>query len=277
MGRPSFTSRLAASLRGEVPAADVRARLAAGAGAYDDIAAADRLRAELLAAGIDPFTASPAETSQLLCAWNAYALQSLAEAFLEADEASPRTFSAGHVAGVTAEQVELVARDVPAWSGRARRAAADRGYDVAAEVALPVSQLAWVRVEPCPDSHLAAMRRGATAMLDRVEAGLADLQRAAAEDPRVSRLRGLVADAQGRLAYAAGTPSRGLDPRGHEALEAALRDGVVRCLVLGQLLARPRLLDRPSRAAGPPPPAAPPPWGAPAPWGWHHGGHHGHH
>lgn len=149
-----------ASLRGEVAAEDVRRTLAVGGGAYDDALAADRLRSDLLAAGVSPFYASPAESSQLLSAWNALALQSLAQAFFDAELATARRLTAGHLAGITAQQIDLFAGQVPVWSGRARRAALDPGYDVAAEVPLPLDRLPWVAVEPCPDSHLAAMRRG---------------------------------------------------------------------------------------------------------------------
>ena len=47
--------------------------------------------------------------------------------------------------------------EVEHWSVRARRAASDPGYDVTAEIALPVSLPGWVNVEPCPGPHLKAM------------------------------------------------------------------------------------------------------------------------
>lgn len=245
----SWLGRVAGRFRGEVPVAEVRARLRGGEQAYEDADAADRLRQDLVVAGVGPWGASPSETSQLLCAWNAYALQSLADAFVAAEEESRAGAGRGFVDLVTFQQVDLLAREIPAWSGRARRAAADPGYDVGAEVALPAPLNAWVAVEPCPPTHLAAMQAGAGTMLQRAQGALADFQRGA-DDHRaeLAQLSGLLADVEARVTYAAQALGR-LSAAVHESLEAQLRDTAGRCFLLGQYMARPRLLRLPS---GPP-------------------------
>lgn len=278
--RPSLRARLSAALQGGVPATDVRPYVRAGAVAYEDFLEAESLRHELVAAGLDPTTASPAETSQLLCAWNAYALQTLAEAFLDAEDRLAGG-QAMTVAQVTAAQVQMLVRDVPVWSGRARRAAADPGYDVAAEVPLPAPMAPWVVVEPCPRSHLEAMRVATVAMVERIEAALADLGRApgAGGARHVSTLSGMLADVRGRVGAVTGMLAGPATGPVHESAEAAMRSAVAQCFALGQITARPRLLQGPSTpvyGARPAPqwPQQPPP-GGPG-YGYPHGGYHGH-
>jgi len=256
--------------------------LAAGAQVYEDADAADRLRQDLALAGLGPWTASPAETGQLLCAWNAFALQSLADAFLAAEEEARGGPAQGFVTLVTFQQVDLLGREIPGWSGRARRAGADPGYDVADEVALPAPLQAWVAVEPCPGTHLSAMRAGAATMLQRAQGALADFQRSAGEDHRgdLAQLTGLLADLEARLAYAGKALGR-TSAAVHQSLEAELRDTAQRCFLLGQYMSRPRLLRVPSTPRWSPPvqapyqpnPAYPPYAPYPAP-GWGGQGHH---
>lgn len=285
--RRPWTARLGAALRDEVDAEGPRALLASGASAYAEFLDAEQLRRELVAAGVHLRWASPAETGQLLAAWVAFALQTLAEAFLDSEAGAGGT--PGFVSRATAAQVEAFARAVPVWSGRARRAAADPGYDLAVEVPLPAPLPGWVVVEPCPPAHLAAMRAATDALLGRVAGAVADLA-TATEDPEgvTAEVRGLLADVEAR-AESVGRSAGALAV--HEATEDALRDVVSRAFVLGQLVSRPALLRRPGRppdplrAAASPPAAYPPtgpagPAGTPWPYGGHggyghHGGHHG--
>lgn len=237
--RQSLFRRLRASARGEVPADEVLARLSASGGVYDDYFAADELRAELVRAGIGPDRASPAESGQLLCTWNAYALVSLAKAFVEAEGLDPAV--GGTMPAVSAEQALVLLREVPVWSARARRAATEPGYDVAAEVRLP-APLPWVVVEPCPRSHLAAMREAGRTMLERSDAALAEVERLPpAAAAVVSQLRGLAVDARARIEYATNLAAAAASGPVHEGVESALRDAVTACWYLGQVLARPRL------------------------------------
>jgi hypothetical protein len=65
-------------MHGEVGAATVEAYRRAGAAAYSDQADAERVRSELVLSGRSIWTAPPHQASQLLCARNAFALQTLA-------------------------------------------------------------------------------------------------------------------------------------------------------------------------------------------------------
>jgi hypothetical protein len=92
----------------EVDAATVEAYRRAGAAAYSDQSDAEQVRTDLVLAGRSLWTARPDQASQLLCAWNAFALQTLGDALVEADyRADPHT--AGYLPSVTAQQASCSA------------------------------------------------------------------------------------------------------------------------------------------------------------------------
>jgi hypothetical protein len=72
-------------MHGEVGAATIEAYRRAGAAAYSDQADAERVRSELVLSGRSIWTAPLHQASQLLCAWNAFALQTLGDELVEAD------------------------------------------------------------------------------------------------------------------------------------------------------------------------------------------------
>ena len=76
---PTLFTRLAAAMHGEIAATTIDAYRRAGAAAYQDLLDADQLRRELALAGGNIWTARRAQASQLLCAWNAFVLQSLGD------------------------------------------------------------------------------------------------------------------------------------------------------------------------------------------------------
>jgi hypothetical protein len=169
-------------MHGEVGAATVEAYRRAGAAAYSDQADAERVRSELVLSGHSIWTAPPHQASQLLCAWNAFALQTLGDELVEADyRADPRTV--GYLPKVTAEQAAAFLGEVEHWSARARRAACDETYDVTTEICVPAPLPGWVKAEPCPRAHLDAMRAAAQAMRGRIEAALDDISKAEPPPP----------------------------------------------------------------------------------------------
>jgi hypothetical protein len=251
--RPGLVTRLAAALHGEVAATTVEAYRRAGAAAYQDFMDAEQLRAALAATGGGLWAAGPGQASQLLCAWNAFALQTLGDEFVEADyRADPRT--KGFLPPVTAEQAAGFLGEVEHWSALARRAGNDPGYDITAEVALPVALPAWVKVEPCPQPHMDAMLAAARAMRGRAEAALADLTRTAppaGKETTVSRLRGMAAEADATVTFGESLYAPHAEAAVHERTENSLRRGIASYYELGQLLAMPALLDRPAVSAVP--------------------------
>ena len=251
--RPGLVTRLAAAMHGEVSATTVEAYRRAGAAAYQDILDADTLRAALAASEAGLWGASPAQASQLLCAWNAFVLQTLGEELVDADyRAEPRTV--GFLPAVTAEQAAAFLGAVEHWSSRVRRAASDPSYDAAAEIALPAPLPAWVKAEPCPQAHLKAMMAASQAMRAHAEAALADLIRT--DPPRgkrdaAARLQGMAAEADSVVAYGEALWSPDAEAQVHERAEDSLRRGIGAYFELGQLLAMPALLGRSQTSANP--------------------------
>lgn len=240
-------TRLAATLRGEVSAETVEAYRRAGAGAYEDLLAAEKLRERLAGGGTDLWHARPGESTQLLCSWNAFVLHTLGEQFVEADYlADPRTV--GFLPPVTAEQAAACFGEIEQWSARARRAERDVNFDVGAELSLPAPLPGWVEVEPCPRAHLAAMVTAARSMRERLQVALADFTRAGipeGKEPVAAKLAGIVAEADAGVSFAESlwSPSTGVHV--HQRIETSVKRELESYYRAGQLLAMPGLLDRP--------------------------------
>ncbi|WP_019630070.1 hypothetical protein [Actinomadura atramentaria] len=139
---PSFLTRVASRLKGEVRADTLESFRRAGGVAYGEIHAAEELRRRLAAENADLWTLPPGTASQLLCAWNAFVLQSIGEHLLDADyTADPRT--AGYVPAVTHAQVIACFDRVEEWTSRARQAAGNPALDVRDVAALPDDLPEW--------------------------------------------------------------------------------------------------------------------------------------
>lgn len=243
--RPSLMTRLAAALRGEVGAQTVEAYRRAGRQAYEDLLTADTCREQLALNGTDLWSAPPGTGSQLLATWNAFALQTLGEAFIDADyQADPRTV--GYLPPVTAEQAARFLGEVEHWSSTARRAAADPAFALDQMDILPAPLPAWVETEPCPQPHLHAMLAAGRALRDKVEHAFGDFERAGvpfARETEAAQLHGLFADASSALDYAIGLAD-GAAPGLHERIERSVKRAVAGFYRLGQILAVPALLER---------------------------------
>lgn len=244
--RPTLMTRLAAMLHGEVAATTIEAYRRAGAAAYAEMTAADAARAETAASGADLWSIPVGRSSQLLCTWNAFALQTLGDELVEADyRADPRTV--GYLPKVTAEQTAAFLGQVESWLSAARRAAVDPGFDITAQVTVPAPLPDWVEVEPCPRAHLDAMLAAARAMRARAEAAIADFQRTvtpAEHEKTAAKLAGMAADAGTVLSYAESLWSPKAGQQIHERVENSLKRAIDSYYALGQLLAMPALAER---------------------------------
>lgn len=241
--RPTIWIRLNASLRGEVPATTLEAYRRAGQIVYTDLQAAETLRSELTV-GAGVWGATAAQQAQLLCTWNAFVAEVIAEEMLDADyTADPRT--AGFLPPVTAQQVGLLFAQVEPWLSRARQAAVNPAYDLAAEFALPADLPGWIEADPCPPAHLTAMLAAGRKIDEHTDAALADAQKGSEEShqPDLDRLRQLHAEAHTALEYAAALFQPGASQQIHEAVEDALHRSLEAQFHLGQLAAMPGLLQ----------------------------------
>ncbi len=241
--------RCRARLAGWVPAATVEGYLRAGGAVYDDLAAAEVLRRDLAAAGTDLWALPAGQSSQLLATWCAFALQTLGEKLVECEHAAnPR--ASGYLPAMTAEQATAFLAAAGSWSERARRAAADPGYDIASETRLPAPLPAWDTSESCPRTHVEAMIAATGALRDRAQAAFADFCATPVPAERhgaAERVHGLYAQADAATGRAEQMWAPSQYQPLHQAVKIALRDALDQMFRLGQVLARPGLLD----AAGP--------------------------
>ncbi|WP_026341160.1 hypothetical protein [Actinomadura atramentaria] len=263
---PPLLVRMASRLRGEIRADTLESFRRAGGVAYGEIHAAEELRRELSTADADLWRLPPGVASQLLCAWNAFVLQSVGEHLLDADYAAePRT--AGYVPAVTHAQVAACFDRVETWTSRARQAAGNRAFDVRDLAALPDDLPAWAEASPCPLPHLHGMLAAARAVRGHAEVALGVFLQTAGtgHESDLGLLRQLAADASTAADYAEGLLEADPDPGLHEAVEARLQRALETYYHLGQLVAMPALIAayrnddlgmRPPTAA-PPAPTAP--------------------
>ena len=240
-----LTTRVAAMLRGEVRADTAEALRRAGIVVHDDLRKVEDARAGLMLAGVQAWSPPPAVAAQRLCTWNAFVLQTLGERLIDADyEISPRT--AGFLPPVTSEQVGRLFGQVEGWLSLARRAAADSGYRVDAELSLPADLPDWVTVEPCPPAHLSAMLAAGAVVQQHAQLALYDLEKAGVPEEnavQLGTLRQLGAQADTAFQFAGRLYQPGANVAVHEAAEDALHRALEACYHLGQLTAMPALIE----------------------------------
>lgn len=239
-------TRLAARLHGEVPADQLEAFRRAGSGVYESYLAAESVLTGLAASGTHPWAAPAQVRGQLLCTWNAYLLQTLGAALLDADyRAMPSTV--GYLPPVTAQQAWALFEQVEPWLSRARQSEHSSSLEVADDLALPADLPAWVEVEPCPRAHLDAMLTAAQEVGSHLEALLGALADAgtppAGLAPAYERVQRLALDAQSATSYAAGLVHPGADAAMHEVIERHLHAALETSYHLGQLIAAPELVE----------------------------------
>ncbi len=242
--RPGLRTRLAAALQGEVAADTVEAYRRAGRVVYEDLRRAEALRAEQVVQGTNCWSAGPAAAGQLLSVWNAFVLQTLGEHMIDADYAAgPNTV--GYLPPVTAEQVGRLLGQVESWLSRSRQAATNPDYRLADELLLPADLPDWVRVEPCPPTHLAAMTAAGRAIREHAQLAVFDLEKGGVPEERTGefrRLRQLAAEADTAFQFADRMWQPAAGAAVHEAVEEALHRALEATYHLGQLAAMPGLI-----------------------------------
>lgn len=218
--------RLRSSLRGELSASDLEPRRNAGAAAY-------ALAEEAAAATGD-------DRGTLLfrvCAWNAFALQTIADTLLDADaEYDPAT--AGYVPRSTLNYVSECLDLVPMWLKLARVAHADPSWRAPG---LPERLPKWIHDEPTTLGELHGIRLAYEALQPRVESELLALEPSA--PPQLGQLRRMHAEmtSAAELAQASWTPHASAGTRGE--IRYRLLEALGRAFTLGQLIAMPTLCE----------------------------------
>lgn len=207
---------LRSALHGEVSTAELDARLAAGSFAYSLAEEAEASENVLLR----------------LCAWNAFALQTIADKLIEADAAAdPAT--EGYVPRSTLNYVSVCLDLVRHWIRQARIVESDPQARIAAE--LPARLPVWRRDEPTRPSELQGLRAAYEALQARVETALVE-----SSPPELRRT-----DAEMRSAAddAAALWHRNAGPVECGEARVYLLEALQHALTLGQLIALPTLAE----------------------------------
>jgi hypothetical protein len=250
---PSLWGRVASRLQGEVPASTLEAYERASLPVFDLLDQVEHRRLACAADGLNPWTVPPATRAEFLCAWNAFVLQTLGNAILQADfREAPLT--AGYVPPITADQVLTFYTEVEGWLNRAQQAHANPEYRL--DVPMPARLPAWSEVEPCPNSHLSGMLHAMRTVGEHAGAAMSFLPHAAPGGPtqqaQLNRMRQVYASAESKARYAESlhgvSPSRDV----HERLEPYAKEAIELYWLLGQLVADPSLATSDVLRAGPP-------------------------
>ena len=241
-GRAKLSTRIAAAFGGEISADTAEAYRRAGSAVYGLLLECEQRRSEQSADRQSPWVADPGQCTLFLCTWNAFALQTLGDSFLDADyRANPRTV--GFVPPITAEQALRFYGDVERWVAHARAAEARAGFSV--PLSLPARLPGWVEVEPCPHEHLVAMQQACDALREHAELAVADLEHAAPQSDAdvVSRVRAELAQAGSAAEYAAQLHQGEMNADLHRRVEGVIKRAVEGSYRVGQLAAMPALID----------------------------------
>ncbi|HEX6909043.1 MAG TPA: hypothetical protein VF142_01535 [Longimicrobium sp.] len=259
---PPLWGRVFAWVQGEVSTETLEAYRRASAPVFELMERVEGHRQASVIDGLTPWTLPPATRAELLCAWNAFVLQTLGNDIMDADSAEhPPT--AGYVPPVTAQQVMAFFTEVEGWVDRARQAQANP--DDALDVPVPALLPAWCEADPCPPSHLRGLLQAMRAVGEHAAAALAALPQTAADPEQrrqLNRIRQLYASAQGKARYATDMHGHDPPPDVQERAEPYARQAVEMFYELGQLIADPTLVGG---AAAPAPPVIAPPAREPAP------------
>ena len=214
------------TLRGEASAADLSARLRGGSIAYSLAEEAEAATGD--ERGVQLFR---------LCAWNAFALQTIAGRLIEVDaQRDPGT--AGYVPRSTLRFASDCVDEVPRWIRNARVLQGDPTARIAAE--LPARLPKWHLEAPTTLGELECLRAVYDALAPRVESGV----EAYVGPPRISAdLRRTRAEMSNAADFVEAVLRPGLGPADRGEVRWRLLDALGRVYLLGQLLAVPTLCE----------------------------------
>jgi hypothetical protein len=235
---------LVSRLQGEIPAHTLEAYRRASLSVYEMLDHTEQKRLDVKIEGHHPWEVPQATQAEILCAWNAYALQLLGDKFIEADYAND-PMTRGYLPPITSDQILVFYEQVEGWMSRARQAHSNPNYRL--DVGVPAALPAWSEVEPCPNAHLQGMLAAMRGLTDHAQLAMTFFEETVSPESKqnsVGYARQLWAAAKSKADYAnnlwGGNPSRDL----HERIEEQVKDAIIQLYRLGQLLAMPELLDR---------------------------------
>jgi hypothetical protein len=241
-------SRIDAWLNFEVSAESLEAYRRASTLVSEVMDQAQARRLACAIEGLDPWTIPPATRAGLLCAWNAFVLQALGDAFLDADYAgNPSTI--GFVPRLTHDQVMAYYAQVETWVDRANQAHANPDYrlDVPVPAELPPwREASWVAEAHPRDLHLRALLAAMRSVGEHAEAAMAILPghpRNAMEGMQINCIRQLYERARSAAASAERLYETAPAHDGEARIQALAREAIEAYHELGQLIADPALAE----------------------------------
>jgi hypothetical protein len=244
--KPSLMTRFCAVISGEVSAETLEAYRRASLPVFELLEQVEQARLTARAEGKTAWMLTPGEKAVGACTWNAFVLQTLGNAFLDADyQTHPNTV--GFVPPITADQVMSFYEPVEPWLRRARQAQANPQFVL--DVSVPAPIPTWSEVEPCPNTHLKGMLHAMRAVRDHAQAAMNFLEASEPTDPKQKKqldtIRQHFAAATTQARYA--DDMHGTDPSRdvHERVEEHLKAAIERFYLVGQLVALPECADTP--------------------------------
>jgi hypothetical protein len=233
--------RLHARMTGELPADPLHAYRRAGTSVDALMADVEQRRVDARLAGRTGWTLDRSAQVEALCAWCAFVLQQLGDAYLDAHEAH---HPGGFVSEQTHDQVMAFYEGVQGWVRRGHEAEASPDYrlDVRLPADIPGPAGAW---RQRPPEHLVGMRKACDTVAIRAEAAARELIEET--DPQahpgaVETLNQLLARARSAAQYAEQMWSSELPDRLRTELEREVLAALTCYHHLGQLVALPELI-----------------------------------
>jgi hypothetical protein len=237
----TLLTRFVSFISGEVSADTLEAYRRASLAVLELLDQAELERLKASAEGQNPWTMPKAKQAELACIWNSFVLQTLGNAFLDADyRDNPAT--KGFVPPITADQILRFYAPVEGWLTRAQSAHANPHYVL--DVSVPSALPAWSEVEPCPNSHLHGMLEAMIAIRNHAQAAMNVLDSAKdlseVQEKQRGKVHELYAAATTKARYAEEMHRKDPTRDVHERIEEHLKVVIEQFYLLGQWVAMPQ-------------------------------------
>jgi hypothetical protein len=241
---------MAGKQAGEISAGTLEAYRRAGSLVAELMDRAEARRLACTIDGLDPWTTPPATRAVFLCAWNAFVLQALGSAILEADRAAaPAT--AGLVPSAAADEAMACFAQVEGWMDRAYQAEANPDFRLDRSVP---ADLPWSPQGHGRHTHVQGLLRAMRIIGERAAAAVALLPETAsgggARQEQLDRIRQLFGAARHGAQTAAEADGAITALRVWIRVEPAARAAIQLFHEVGQLAADPTLASGAAAAQG---------------------------
>lgn len=244
-------------IQGEVPADTLEAYRRASLSVHELLAQVRQIKTEAMAEGRFVWDLPRHEQIAMVCAWNAFALQSLGNEFLDADfNHDPKT--KGFVPPATADQILRYYGQVEGWLSRAYQAQTNPNFRL--DIAVPADLPPWISAHPEPEAHrmarVSAMRTIHDQVSDWMEF-LGEGPEAAEDQPAYNEIQQLYAASATKARFADDLQDAAKSADMIDRVEPQIEDAIEGFYRLGQVVAMPSLLRKKVVTLTPKPPAEP--------------------